>query len=127
MFSTGVKRPLKARHFLAGDFGDESVPHAHPYRVELICRSRSLDANGFSTDIAAIEEVLEAVLAQIDDVLLNDLPWFSEKQPSLEHLACYIIEQIRPALASRDAAPTEPLEIKIWENESAWAGYREGE
>ena len=125
MFSTGVSRPLRARHFLVGDFGDESVPHAHPYRIELVCNSASLDANGFSTDIALMESVLEGVLAEIDDVLLNDLPYFEQRQPSLENLALYLVEELRARLTARSAAPSQPLEIRIWENEHAWAGYRE--
>lgn len=125
MYSAGVTRPLRARHYLVGDFGDESVPHSHPYRIELICRSTELDENGFSTDIAAMEQVLEATLERIDDVLLNDLPWFTGKQTSLEHLARYLVEQLRRGLSERDAAPKEPLEIKIWENENAWAGFCE--
>lgn len=125
MFSAGVIRPLRARHYLVGDFGDESAPHSHPYRVELVASTPTLDANGFSTDIAAMEEVLEEVLGSIDDVLLNDLPWFSQRQPSLENLAVYLVEQLREGLVAREAAPHEPLEIRIWENENAWAGFRE--
>ena len=125
MFSTGVTRKLNARHYLVGDFGDESVPHAHPYEVELICRSRDLDENGFSTDIAAMEEALESCIAQIDDVLLNDLPAFEGKQPSLENLAIYLVAEIRSQLASVDADAKEPLEIRIWESRTAWAAYSE--
>lgn len=125
MFTAGVLRPLRARHYLVGDFGDESTPHSHPYRVELVARTAALDANGFSTDIAAMETVLEEVLGSIDDVLLNDLRWFADRQPSLENLAVYLIERIREGLDARGAAPEEPLEIRIWENENAWAGYRE--
>ena len=125
MFSTGVKRSLTARHFLAGDFGEESVPHNHPYEVELICRSRKLDRNGFSTDIAAMEAALEDVLASIDDVLLNDLPFFQEKQPSLENLAVYLSVELRRRLSEHNADPAEPLEIRIWEAPNAWASYLE--
>jgi len=125
VFSTGVSRPLRARHFLVGDFGDESVPHSHPYRIELVCTSAALDSNGFSTDIAVMESVLEGVLAEIDEVLLNDLPYFERRQPSLENLALYLVEELRAQLTARSAAPSQPLEIRIWENEHAWAGYRE--
>ncbi len=125
MFATGVKRNLTARHFLAGDFGEESVPHSHPYEVELVCRSRELDANGFSTDIAAMENALEDVLKSVDDVLLNDLPFFADKQPSLENLAIYLTAELRRELAACGAEPAEPLEIRIWEAPTAWASYTE--
>lgn len=125
MFHTGVRRSLTARHFLAGDFGDESVPHAHPYEVELICASGELDANGFSTDIAAMETVLERELARIDNVLLNDLAFFSDKQPSLENLAVYLAGAIRGGLREQNAEPSQPIEIKIWEAPTAWASFVE--
>lgn len=127
MFSTGVTRKLNARHYLVGDFGDESVPHAHPYEVELTCRSKELDANGFSTDIAAMEEALETCIGRIDDLLLNDLPAFEEKQPSLENLAIYLVSDIRSELAASGGEPMEPLEIRIWESPMAWAAYRESD
>ncbi|MFW5716261.1 MAG: 6-carboxytetrahydropterin synthase [Spirochaetota bacterium] len=127
MYSAGVSRPLRARHYLNGDFGDESVPHSHPYRVEIVSRSRLLDENGFSTDIAALERVLEESLGEIDDVLLNDLAFFRDKQPSLENLALYLVRRIRTGLEALNKAPAEPLEIRIWENDSAWAGFAESE
>lgn len=125
MFAAGVTRPLNARHVLHGDFGDESVPHSHPYEVELVCRTATLDENGFSTDIAAMEAVLEEVLAEISGVLLNDLAFFADRQPSLEHLCIYLATEIRARLLRRDAAPTEPLEIRIRESDTAWASYIE--
>ena len=125
MFRTGVKRKLNARHFLAGDFGEESVPHSHPYEVELICSSTGLDSNGFSTDIAAMESALEEVLSGTDDVLLNDLPFFADRQPSLENLCVYLVQSLRQALAERLSAPDQPLEIRIWESATAWASFRE--
>lgn len=125
MFATGVRRNLNARHFLAGDFGEESVPHSHPYEVEVVCRSGALDSNGFSTDIAAIEAALEEVLGAIDDVLLNDLPFFRHRQPSLENLAVYLAAQMRRGLAARSAEPSLPLEIRIAESPTAWASFTE--
>lgn len=125
MFRTGVRRRLNARHFLAGDFGEESVPHSHPYEVELVCSSNHLDSNGFSTDIAAMETALEEALRGIDDVLLNDLPFFSDRQPSLENLCVYLVQSLRQSLAATSAASNQPLEIRIWESETAWASYLE--
>ncbi|MEE8441478.1 MAG: 6-carboxytetrahydropterin synthase [Spirochaetia bacterium] len=125
MFAAGARRRLNARHFLDGDFGEESVPHSHPYEIELVCRSQTLDANGFSTDIAAMESALEKVLHDIDDVLLNDLSFFSRRQPSLENLCIYLTTSLRSNLAGRGAEPDAPLEIRIWESDSAWASYTE--
>lgn len=123
MYSAGVERSLTARHFLKGDFGDESVPHAHPYRVELICSNSKLDKNGFSTNIAVIEEELEKALKAIDDRLLNDLPYFKEQQPSLENLCRFLHEELAKALSTYTEPVPEELCIRIWESPVAWASF----
>jgi 6-pyruvoyl-tetrahydropterin synthase len=110
-----------------GDFGDESVPHSHPYEVELVCRSEGLDENGFSTDIAAMEAALEKVLARLDNVLLNALAYFQDRQPSLENLCVFLCNELRGELASPGPGPDGPVEIRIWESPTAWAAYTEAE
>lgn len=126
MFATGIQQNLQARHYLQGDFGEESQPHNHPYRVELICRTPKLDANGFSTDIDFLESSLSSILTEIDNVLLNDLPYFKERQPSLENLCVYIFEKMlfmsRSGVEKSVSLPQE-IEIRIWESATAWASY----
>jgi 6-pyruvoyltetrahydropterin/6-carboxytetrahydropterin synthase len=119
MFSTGIQHDLQARHYLRGDFGEESQPHSHPYRVELICRTSRLDSNGFSTDIDLLESSLSSTLAGINEVLLNDLPYFRNRQPSLENLCMYIFESLKKDLAGS----AQEIEIRIWESATAWAAF----
>jgi 6-pyruvoyltetrahydropterin/6-carboxytetrahydropterin synthase len=125
MFRTGVERVFTARHALRGDFGEESLPHTHPYRVEWICRTPTLDSNGFSVDIALLESILESVLKDLDDRLLNDLPFFEDRQPSLENLAVYLHRELGNGFvrAGGTLEPVPAMEVKIWESESAWASY----
>ncbi len=127
MYQTGVQRRFNARHFLVGDFGDETAPHTHSYLVEWIRTSASLDANGFSTDISAMEAALEEELSRIDDELLNDMPWFAGKQTSLENVCRFLWESLEENLKKRIGGVAEnDMQrscIRIWENDSAWASY----
>jgi len=122
MYRTGVRQKLTARHALRGDFGAESVPHSHPYVVEWIIESDKLDENGFATDISQMESVLEEVIGTIDDVLLNDLDYFRDRQPSLENLASYLHAQLRDRMKGR-VRTKRKMEILIWESDTAWASY----
>jgi len=134
LYKTGISKHLNARHYLEGDFGEESIPHSHPYRVEFICETGTLDKNGFSVDIAFLEDNAGEVLDNIDNVLLNDLPFFERKQPSLENLCVYIwttMQDIfKKAASSPDPDSTDEnslpqnMEIKIWESETAWASFK---
>jgi 6-pyruvoyltetrahydropterin/6-carboxytetrahydropterin synthase len=123
MFKSGVKETLQARHFLRGDFDEESVPHSHPYEVELIGETEGLNENGFSMDIALMEKTLRSVLEEIDDVLLNDLPFFSDRQPSLENLCLYLWKACLELLKKSSTCIPTALIIRIWESPTAWASY----
>jgi 6-pyruvoyl-tetrahydropterin synthase len=121
MFTTGVDRPLNARHYLPTEEGPEARDHQHPYVVEWLVRVPALDEKGYGTDIAWMERTLEAILADIDGVLLNDLPAFSARLPSLENLCVYLWE--RCAATGITGKLGGSMSIKIWENEHAWAQY----
>jgi 6-pyruvoyltetrahydropterin/6-carboxytetrahydropterin synthase len=125
MYRAGVTRSYTARHALRGDFGEESVPHSHPYVVEWVCETGALDDNGFSVNIAAVEAALEAVLGRIDDVLLNDLDYFRQRQPSLENLARYLFRELSRDLPEhgQDPSAIRSMQVKIWESDTAWASY----
>jgi 6-pyruvoyltetrahydropterin/6-carboxytetrahydropterin synthase len=127
MYKAGVASEFEAKHYLRGDFGPESEPHSHPYEVEAVCETDRLGPQGFSVNIALLEEVLWKELEKIDKRLLNELPYFAERQTSLENLASYLWEQIRvglqQGLAEGEELPRE-MELRIWESPTAWAAYR---
>lgn len=121
MFTTGVKRPLNARHYLPAEEGPEAKDHQHPYMVEWRVQVPALDSKGYGTDIAWMERNLEAILGEIDGVLLNELPAFSACLPSLENLCVYLWERCAATGIAGKAGGS--MSIKIWENERAWAQY----
>ena len=124
MFTTGVIRAFTARHALSGNFGPESVEPTHRYRVELVCRTETLDENGFSFDIALLEKILAEELTAIDDRFLNALEFFRDRQPSLENLAVYLSGRIVSRLSETDdRVRITRLEVKLWESDTAWAAY----
>ncbi|MCA1753969.1 MAG: 6-carboxytetrahydropterin synthase [Spirochaeta sp.] len=122
MFATGVKAQLTARHFLPHESGPESSPHSHPYEIEWICSSESTNSSGYAVDIAMMERVLSDILGDINNVLLNNLPYFEKRQPSLENLATYLHDMLGSS-ARKEGAEFTTMQIKIWESPTAWASY----
>lgn len=122
MYSLGLNRNFRARHYLiGGDWGAENEPHHHDYRLEVVLHGEELDAHGYLLDLVDLERHLEALLDRFRGSLLNDLPEFQGLNPSLEHFARVFAR----ALASRlDAANLRRLEVRLWEDEEAWAAYR---
>jgi 6-pyruvoyltetrahydropterin/6-carboxytetrahydropterin synthase len=123
MYTVAVKRDFIAQHFLVGgDWGAENERHSHHYQVEVQLEGATLDKYGYLVDIVDIERHLEALVAYYRDKTLNDLPEFEGLNPSIEHLARIFCQ----ALADRMRAPNlKAITFKMWENEIAWAAYRQ--
>jgi len=121
-YTLAVRRDFMARHYLVGgDWGDENRLHAHHYRVEVQVEGKMLDMHGYLVDIVALEAHLEELTAYYRDRTLNDLPEFAGLNPSIEHFARLICQE----LLSRLKEPLRAVTVQIWENEIAWAAYRE--
>ncbi len=125
MYRIGVRKSLQAMHFLQGDFGEESRPHAHPYTVEWSCEVDGLDADGFALDIALAGKLLEEVAATAEGRLLNDLPFFEDRQTSLENLASYFHDEMWRRLEEEagDVSRVLGSEVRVWESQGAWASF----
>jgi 6-pyruvoyltetrahydropterin/6-carboxytetrahydropterin synthase len=124
MYQVGIRNRFQARHFLRGDFGPESSPHEHDYALEWICRTESLDENGFAVDIALMEELLQREVDGVRGRTLNDLEFFRTLQPSVENMARFFLGRLSDALQAQTVARIMGAELKIWESDSAWASYR---
>jgi 6-pyruvoyltetrahydropterin/6-carboxytetrahydropterin synthase len=125
MFKVGVKHEFNASHALVGDFGDETIPHSHTYMLDWNLAVRELDENGFSMNIANLEEAIARTAAQMDGLYLNDQPFFTGRQPSVENMAVYLDTLLNEKLESlgEDLSRLMWTEVRIWENDYAWASY----
>ena len=123
MYTVAVTRNFVAQHFLiGGDWGPENDWHSHHYRVEVRLEGATLDQHGYLVDIVDIEQNLEELVAHYRDKTLNDLPEFAGLNPSIEHFSRIICQ----ALVEKIQAPNlSVVKVKIWENDIAWAGYKQ--
>lgn len=123
MYTLAVKRDFVAQHFLiGGDWGAENFKHSHHYVLELQLEGATLDRHGYLVDIVAVEQQLEAIVAHYRDQTLNDLPEFATLNPSIEHFTRIVCQTI---IAGLPVNQLHALQVKIWENEIAWAAYRQ--
>lgn len=121
-YRVAVRRDFIARHFLiGGDWGPENELHAHHYQVELQLAGPRLNRHGYLVDIVEIEAALEAVCARYADQVLNDQPEFSGLNPSIEHFARIIAEELGERIPDPNIGA---LTVRIWENDIAWASFR---
>lgn len=136
MYHTGIRDRFSASHVLIGDFGPaETEQHHHDYMVEWRLTLHSLDENGFAVDIDVMVSELRSLAAALDGAHLNDVPYFrddgtgSPRQPSVEHLAQHMNEQLVARLAGAGAEPAQrggrvtESQVLLWESDTAYAGH----
>jgi len=123
MYSLGLRRDLVARHYLiGGDWGSENELHPHDYRIEVRLEGESLDRHGFIVDLVDLESHLDRLIGRYRDRTLNELPEFEELNPSLEHFARILCQELAAAL---EPTSLKAFQVTIWEDEAAWAAYRQ--
>lgn len=124
MYTLAVKRSFVAQHYLiGGDWGPENNRHSHHYQLELLLEGETLDRHGYLVDIVDVERNLEEIVASCRDRTLNDLPEFAGLNPSIEHFTRIVCEALVNRL--QDVHTLAAISVKIWENEIAWASYRQ--
>ena len=122
MYTLAVKRSFVARHFLVGgDWGQENQLHSHHYTVEVQVEGKVLNPHGYLVDIVALEAHLDDLVAYYREQILNELPEFAGLNPSIEHFARLLCQE----LLSRIKDPLHALTAKVWEDDIAWTTYRE--
>jgi 6-pyruvoyltetrahydropterin/6-carboxytetrahydropterin synthase len=123
MYKLAVKTDFFAQHFLVGvEAGPENQRHSHHYRVEVKLQGKTLDEHGYLVDIVKIKEKLEALIDAFRDRTLNELPEFQDKNPSIEQLASIFHRRLSGSLPMVGIAA---LTVRIFEDESAWASFRQ--
>jgi 6-pyruvoyltetrahydropterin/6-carboxytetrahydropterin synthase len=119
MFRLCFQREFTARHFLiGGDWGAENALHAHGYRIEWELRAQELDGHGYLVDLVEVERSLGDALDRYRGALLNELPEFAGMNPSLERFVKLLWDRLSSSLPRGVSCA-----VRLWENESAWAGY----
>lgn len=123
MYTVAVQKDFIAQHYLiGGDWGDENHPHSHHYIIEARIENDKLDQHGYLIDIVDIEAALTEIVLYFQDKMLNELPEFSGLNPSLEHFSRIIWQKIQKQIKPIGNAE---LEIKLWENSTCWAAYKD--
>jgi 6-pyruvoyltetrahydropterin/6-carboxytetrahydropterin synthase len=122
MYTLAVRRSFISRHFLiGGDWGPENFPNSHQYVLELQLEGQELDRHGYLVDIVDVEKHLGDLIDYYKEKMLNDLPEFKELNPSLEHFTRILCMSLNEKIK---AANITSVKVILWENESAWAGYK---
>ena len=77
-----------------GPRGEYRRLHGHSFRVEASLRGPLDAAQGWVSDLGALDEALQALAAELDHGHLNETPGL--ETPTLEHLCLFFAERLKP-------------------------------
>jgi len=122
LFELKVIGSFAAAHNLRDFRGKCENLHGHNWKVEVVLRGRSLQANGILVDFGEIKAAIREALDEVDHKYLNELPFFSQNNPSSENIARFLFERLSAEL-NTDTARLHS--VSAWESADACATYME--
>ena len=125
MFEVTVEAGFSSGHYLRNYQGKCENPHGHNYRVLVTLAGAELDAAGLLLDFKVLKTLLRPVVDYLDHQMINDLPPFTELNPSAENLARYFYQQTSLHLAELTAGRVRVKDCTLFETDTSFARYYE--
>ncbi len=111
---------FNARHYVVID-GKRGPVHAHSYRLQVRCRTQTLqEPGGVVVGYHHLRERLERLAQMYNNRLLNDLPPFQTLSPTTEVLVGVLFQQLERLLAD---LPIELISITLWDTPTGSVTY----
>lgn len=122
MYLINVRAHYDSAHFLRNYHGKCERLHGHRYVVEAALAFESLGEGGMAYDFSDAKRHLRAIADHLDHENLNELPPFTEIEPSAENQARWIFDELRVRLGS---VGENLLYTRVWETPNQYAQYSE--
>ena len=120
MYEITVTSYFSAAHRLRYLHGRCEELHGHNWKVDVSVVSNRLGKEGVAIDFGVLKEKVEKVLKPLDHHYLNDLPYFSGREPSSENIAKYIFDKLKKEL---NRYSVNLKKVTAWESETSCATY----
>ncbi len=120
MFEISIRDHFDSAHFLRGYQGRCENLHGHRYNITVYVRSEQLNAIGLAYDFTELKEHLKRILTRYDHVCLNEIQPFTEINPSAEHIALTLYQELKPCV---EGSGVTLHRVDVWESPESCATY----
>jgi len=120
MYEITVFSHFSSAHRLRYLHGKCEELHGHNWKVEASVVSDRLNKEGVVIDFKVLKQKVEKVVKPLDHTYLNNLPYFSGKEPSSENIAKVIFDKLKAELKGHHAILKR---VTAWESETACVTY----
>lgn len=122
-FTVRVEARFESAHYLREYRGISEPLHGHSYKVEadLAARGGGVDQDAIAVDFVSAKRKLEQLAKKLDYACINDIPPFTEINPSAENIAEWFARELGAAVADEDAVV---VGVTVWEGPVNSVTYR---
>ncbi len=119
MYELTVEDSFDAAHCLRGYFGKCEQLHGHTYKVQASLRKTELNETGISIDFRDVKTALKEIIDFLDHKHLNEVPDFTDTNPSAENIAKFIYNSLKKTFGQ------SVYRVTVWETPTSSASYFE--
>lgn len=119
MYELQVEVSFDAAHCLRDYQGPCARLHGHTYRVQVTLRGPELAPSGMLVDFRDVKRALGEIVERLDHRFLNEVPPFTDINPTAENLARHFHDELKRALGGIVS------KVTVWESPSSCASYWE--
>lgn len=123
MYVVSVQAHYDSAHFLRNYRGKCEKLHGHRYVVEAALATDTLNEAGLAFDFVDVKKHLRELADWLDHENINELPPFTEVEPSAENQARFFYDELKQRLP--DAMAAALLYTRVWETPTQFAQYSE--
>ena len=114
-YKLSVTKSFASAHCLREYKGKCENLHGHNWRIKAAFFGTKLDNTGMLIDFADIKKCLDGIVAYLDHKFLNEISPFDKINPTAEHIASFIFEQLK----KMETENATGCEVEVWESESS--------
>ena len=120
MFEITIETSFSAAHNLREYHGKCEALHGHNWKVEITAAADELDRQGMVIDFVEFKRRAREVIEALDHKYLNEIPPFDALNPSSEHIARHLFDEV-----DRRLPPPGPrvVRVRVWESPTSSATY----
>jgi len=120
MYTLKIVTDFASAHTLRDYPGACNRMHGHNWKIEVEIAGTELDETGMLVDFKEIKEATNQIADRLDHYYINDIPPFTEINPTAENLSKYFYEELQKLMPNPSSAVKQ---VTLWETERACATY----
>ena len=120
MYEATIETHFSAAHRLRHYNGECERLHGHNWDVRVSIASEKLNDLGMVIDFRELKDKTSKLMDKFDHQYLNEVPPFTELNPTTENIARYIFDELSKDINTNS---TRVSKITVWESPTCCASY----